>query len=126
MAPENIIDVIGGQSSLEKSPLQQLDSIIQENRRQEVRDDGKRLRNLAQLAMLSVAGETFEDCEDIDKRFIAVLDAYKEIEQQKLLAACILRLLPESAMKWLSRNPFRPKIVTLLGASAIYWNCLPT
>lgn len=101
--------------SMNSNLLDNFDVVIQKSRENLfITEESQELKSNALRCILSLAGENDLSEKALDSKFLSLLDNFKGLEQKKLIALCILRLLPESSMKWLADTPWRPKVASLL------------
>jgi hypothetical protein len=107
--------------------LRTFDSAIQWGRGEDPKPhEHENLDGLVLSCILKMAGYDVQRERDINKKTMELLGAYQKTDQRKLIAVCLLRLLPESAMKWISEPPWRPRIAAFLDsqfAEDLYQDC---
>lgn len=95
-------------------PLKALDNMIQRSRGGDAKGRERELKDGALRCIVALAGWELSGEEDAEGTALRILDDYRELENRRLLAICLLRLLAERAMRWVSEPPWRPKVVTLV------------
>ncbi|MCQ3973996.1 MAG: hypothetical protein DPW09_11165 [Anaerolineae bacterium] len=99
----------------QRDRLQELDAVIQVSREgKQLEGQGKDSKKLALRALLLVAGSVIDTNSDVNKAALDMLDSHRGLASGKLVAVCLLRLLAEPNMGWLTENPWRPKVAALL------------
>lgn len=101
--------------TLEQDPLLAIDRIIQRTRDIKVVDsEQEQLIDFALHGILSIADVSLPEDRNIRDFARSILDDMSSLRQKPLIAACFLRLLPESGMQWLLDMPWRPRVISLL------------
>ncbi len=103
------------QATAGNDPVRALDIVIQLARGKDLAaGDLERLKARALLSIIALAEGELGGEGAVEETAVKIMDDYRQFANKRLFAICLLRLLAEPAMGWLSENPWRPKVTALL------------
>lgn len=109
------------ESEIRDNPLATFDAVLEEGREETTsaaeRDEAK---ITVLQCILCVGNWDIGDEEDVEQAALRALDDYHELDQKAVVAACLLRLLPERTTSWVMEPPWRPGVAKVLDAQFAY------
>lgn len=101
------------------SPCAELDSIISKiHGKSSTVSDLKRIQDQVQSCLITISNNQVVEHQQLEEEFLSMLRQHS-VPNMDTVAACLLRLLPEPSMNWLSDHPWRPVLVNLFDAQFI-------